>query len=89
MKPDGDDQQVDIFDGEGRYVDRIVLRYPAGARNHRFLARWTLLTDDGFFVIPEQEEDGFVSIGKYRIATRTSSRRGQKSGTPGLFPNPN
>jgi len=67
MKPDGDDQQVDIFDGEGRYVDRIVLRYPAGARNHRFLARWTLLSDDGFFVIPEQEEDGLVSIGKYRI----------------------
>ena len=67
MKPDGDDQQVDIFDGEGRYIDRIVLRYPAGARNHRFLARWTLLSDDGVFVIPEQEEDGFVSIGKYRI----------------------
>jgi hypothetical protein len=67
MKPDGDDQQVDIFDGDGRYVDRIVLRYPAGARNHRFLARWTLLSDDGFFVIPEQEEDGLVSIGKYRI----------------------
>jgi hypothetical protein len=75
MKPDGDDQQVDIFDGEGRYVDRIVLRYPAGSRNHRFLARWTLLSDDGVFVIPEQEEDGFVSIGKYRIRD------------PGLFPN--
>jgi hypothetical protein len=32
------------------------------------------MTDDGLFVIPEQEEDGLVTIGKYRIAD------------PGLFP---
>jgi len=67
MKPNGDDQQVDVFDAEGRFIDNLVLRYPAGGRNHRAVARWTLLTDDGFFIIPEQEEDGLVSIGKYRI----------------------
>ena len=74
MKPDGDDHQVDVFDGEGRFVDSVVLRYPPGNRNHRGVARWTLMTDDGFFVIPEQEQDGLVTIGKYRIAD------------PGLFP---
>jgi hypothetical protein len=67
MKPNGDDQQVDVFDAEGRFIDNFVLRFPAGGRNHRGVARWTLLTDDGFFIIPEQEEDGLVSIGKYRI----------------------
>jgi hypothetical protein len=66
-KPDGDDQQVDVFDGAGRFVDSIVLRFPPGGRNHRAVARWTLLTDNGFLVIPEQEEDGLISIGKYRI----------------------
>jgi hypothetical protein len=25
------------------------------------------MTDDGFFIIPEQEEDGLVSIAKYHI----------------------
>ena len=67
MKPDADDQQVDVFDAEGRYVDMIVLRYPAGKRNHRAMSRWTLLTDDGRFVIPEQEEDGLVTVGVYRV----------------------
>jgi hypothetical protein len=67
MKSDGNDHLVDIFDAEGRFVDSVILRYPPGGRDHRFLARWTLMTDDGFFFVPEQEEDGLVSIGKYRI----------------------
>ncbi len=67
MKPDGDDQQVDVFDAEGRYIDMFVLRYPAGKRNHRAVSRWTLLADDGRFVIPEQEADGLVTIGVYRV----------------------
>ena len=67
MKPNGDDQQVDVFDEAGRFIDNFVLRFPAGGRNHRVVARWTVLTDDGFFIIPEQEEDGLISIGKYRI----------------------
>jgi len=66
IRSGGDDQQVDVFDEAGRFVDSVVLRFPAGGRNHR--ARWTVLTDDGFFIIPEQEKDGLISIGKYRIA---------------------
>ncbi len=52
-KPNGDDNQVDVFDAEGRYIDSIILRYPAGDRNHRGVAGWTLLTADGFFFVPE------------------------------------
>lgn len=65
IRSGGDDQQVDVFDEAGRYIDNIILRFPAAGRNHR--ARWTVLTDDGFFIIPEQEKDGLISIGKYRI----------------------
>jgi len=61
----GDDQQVDVFDEAGRFIDNVILRFPAGGRNHR--ARWTVLTDDGFFIIPEEEKDGLISVGKYRI----------------------
>jgi len=67
MKPDGDDHQIDVFDAEGRYIDSVILRFPAGDRNHRAVARWTHMTDDGFYFVPEQEADGLVSIGKYRI----------------------
>ena len=70
----GDDQQVDIFDAEGRLVDSVVLRFPAGGRKHN--ARWTVLSDDGLFIIPEQEADGLISIGWYRIMD------------PALFPAP-
>jgi hypothetical protein len=65
MKPDGNDQEVDLFDGAGRFVDSVILRFPTTGQKH--LARWTLLTNDGFFFIPEQEEEGLISIGKYRI----------------------
>ncbi|MBN2265083.1 MAG: hypothetical protein JW775_04630 [Candidatus Aminicenantes bacterium] len=67
MKADGDDRLVDIFDAEGRYADSIVLRFPDSGRDHRVVSRWSLLTDDGFFYIPEQEEDGLITIGKYRV----------------------
>lgn len=62
---DGDDQQVDVFDEAGRFIDSFILRFPPGKRNHR--ARWSLLTDEGFYFVPEHEDDGTVSIGKYRI----------------------
>ena len=65
MKPGGNDQEVDLFDDAGRFADSVVLRFPNEGRNHG--ARWTLMTDDGFFIIPEQEEDGLISIGKYKI----------------------
>jgi hypothetical protein len=64
-KPDGNDQEVDLFDGAGRFADSVILRFPTTGQNH--LARWTLLTNDGFFFMPDQEEDGLISIVKYRI----------------------
>ncbi|MDH4196623.1 MAG: hypothetical protein OEW05_04380 [Candidatus Aminicenantes bacterium] len=67
-KPDGNDQQVDIFDAAGRFIDSVLLRFPEDGRNHRAARRKCLVTEDGFLILPEQEEDGFVSIGKYRIA---------------------
>lgn len=63
--PDGNSQAVDLFDEAGRYADSIVLRYPDAKRTHN--ARWTHLTDDGFFFIPEEEADGLITIAKYRI----------------------
>jgi hypothetical protein len=90
MNPDRDDQQVDVFDAEGRYIDSVVLRYPAGNRSHRGVARWTLMTDDGFFIIPEVEEDGLVSIGKYRIvdASLFPGRPGAKATITSHLPAP-
>jgi hypothetical protein len=67
MKPDGNDQQVDVFDSSGRFVDSFFLRFPESGRQHRGVRKKSLITDDGFLVLPEQEEDGLVSIGKYRM----------------------
>jgi hypothetical protein len=56
---------VDVFDMEGRYIDSFYLQFPLNNETH-----WieiSILSDDGFIFIPEQSEDGFVSIGKYRI----------------------
>ena len=67
LKPDGNDQQVDVFDADGRYIDSVLLRFPDNGLNHRAARRKSLVTDDGFIFLPEQDEDGLVSIGKYRI----------------------
>jgi hypothetical protein len=67
VKPDGNDQQVDVFDAAGLFIDSFFLRFPAGPRNHRSACRKRLLTDDGYLFVPEQEEDGLVTIGKYKI----------------------
>ncbi|TFH34658.1 MAG: hypothetical protein E4G99_09050 [Anaerolineales bacterium] len=66
-KPNGDDQQVDVFDAAGRFIDSYFLRFPTSERNHRIVRRKALITDDGYLFIPEQEEDGLVTIGKYKI----------------------
>jgi hypothetical protein len=67
FKTGGEDQLVDVFDAAGRFVDSFFLRFPPGRRNHRAVRRKSLLTNDGFFFVPEQEEDGLVTIGKYKI----------------------
>jgi len=56
---------VDVFDMEGNYIDSFYLQFPSNNKIH-----WvgsSILSDDGFIFIPEQSEDGLVSIAKYRI----------------------
>jgi len=56
---------VDVFDMEGKYIDSFYLQFPLNNETH-----WignSILSDDGFIFIPEQNQDGLVSIGKYRI----------------------
>jgi len=61
----GNERLIDVFDPEGRFVDNFYLEFPDKKMNHRYSKG--LITDDGFLFVPEQEEDGLVSIGKYRI----------------------
>ena len=56
---------VDVFDMEGKYIDSFYLQFPLNNETH-WIAN-SILADDGFIFIPEQSEEGFVSIGKYRI----------------------
>ena len=56
---------VDVFDMEGKYIDSFYLQFLLNNETH-----WignSILSDDGFIFLPEQNQDGFVSIGKYRI----------------------
>lgn len=65
MKERGNDRLVDIFDAEGRFVDSVVLAFPDRTLRHSYSK--ALVVDDGFLFIAEQDRDGLVSIGKYRI----------------------
>ncbi|OGD21249.1 MAG: hypothetical protein A2Y70_08855 [Candidatus Aminicenantes bacterium RBG_13_64_14] len=64
-KANGDEWLVDVFDAEGQFIDSFYLEFPDDKRHH-FYSKG-LITDDGYLFVPEQEEDGLVSIGKYRI----------------------
>ena len=61
----GDDRIVDIFDADGRFVDSIRLDFPNDGLRHGYSKG--LLTNEGYYFVPEQDEDGLVSIAKYRI----------------------
>ncbi|MEW5901529.1 MAG: 6-bladed beta-propeller [Acidobacteriota bacterium] len=76
-KPGGNDQQVDVFDSAGRFIDSFFLRFPPGPRNHQVAKRKSLLTEDGFLFVPEQEEDGLVTIGKYKLRGYSRSEKGR------------
>jgi hypothetical protein len=67
MKPDRNDQQVDVFDASGRYIDSFVLHFPSSGRNHVRARRKMLITDDGYLFVPEEEKDGLVTIAKYKM----------------------
>lgn len=65
MSDGGNDRVVDIFDAEGRFVDSVVLAFPDRTLRHNYSKG--LVTEDGFLFVPEQDRDGLVSIGKYRV----------------------
>jgi hypothetical protein len=66
MSERGNDRLVDVFDAEGSFVDSLVLDFPDRLLRHCYTKG--LVTADGFYFVPEQDRDGLVSIGKYRIA---------------------
>lgn len=66
-KNDDSQRLVDVFDMNGQYEDNFFLDFSSSNRAH-----WighSVISDDGTYIfIPEQnQEDGLVSIGKYRI----------------------
>jgi hypothetical protein len=57
---------VDVFDMEGKYTDSFYLQFPK--KNTEYQLRKALFSEDGHIYIPEQnQETGFMSIGKYRL----------------------
>jgi len=65
MEENGNERLIDVFDAEGRFVDSFRLEFPDDRLDHHYSKG--LITADGFLFLPEQDEDGLVSIGKYRI----------------------
>jgi hypothetical protein len=65
MSDRGNDRVVDIFDAEGRFVDSVVLAYPDRTLRHNYTK--SLVTADGILYVAEQDREGLVSIGKYRV----------------------
>jgi hypothetical protein len=56
---------VDVFDLEGKCIDCFYLQFPPNNERHWIAA--SVLSNDGFLVLPEENQDGYVSIAKYRI----------------------
>ena len=71
MKKNGNGRLVDVFDAEGRFVDSFRLEFPDEKIKHNYSKG--LISGDGFLFVPEQDEDGLVSIGKYRILGSVST----------------
>jgi hypothetical protein len=74
MKPDGNTEQVDVFNAAGRFIDSFFLHFPRSGRIRRGEGIKSLITDDNYLFIPEQEEDGLVTIGKYKIRNLSVER---------------
>lgn len=68
-KDNGAKTLIDVFDMEGNYIDSFYLQFPSNNKTHWIIS--SILSDDGFIFIPEQSEDGLVSIGKYRIKDKS------------------
>jgi hypothetical protein len=64
-KDNGPAWLIDVFDMEGKYVDCFYLQFPSNNENPWIT--YSVLSDDGFIILPEESQDGYVSIVKYRI----------------------
>jgi hypothetical protein len=64
-RADGTERLIDIFNPKGCFLDSFYLRFKSKEKQHRYGN--SLVTDDGFVFVPEQDEEGLVSIGKYQI----------------------
>ena len=56
---------IDIFNKDGKYIDSYYLQFPLNNEDHFYTSG--LLSNEGFIFVPEQNQEGLVSIGKYRI----------------------
>lgn len=65
IKDNGLSWLIDVFDMEGKYIDCFYLKFPSNNQKPWVLA--SILSDDGFIILPEESQDGYVSIVKYRI----------------------
>ena len=64
-KDNGTKSLIDIFDKDGKYIDSYYLQFPLNNEVHFYTSG--LLSDEGFIFVPEQNQEGLVSIGKYKI----------------------
>lgn len=57
---------IDIFDIDGNFIDSFYFQFPSTHTNHFYGDM--RISDDGYiYTIEQNKDDGFVSIGKYRI----------------------
>ncbi len=61
----GTERLVDVFDAGGKFIDSFFLHFASNKQRHRYGV--SLVTGDGYIFVPEQDEEGLVSIGKYKI----------------------
>lgn len=64
-REEGNQRLVDVFDLEGDFKDSFYLKFPSALVRHDL--GWSLISDEGFLFVPEEDQEGLVSIGKYRI----------------------
>lgn len=65
-RSDNSKRLIDVFDMEGKYIDNFFIQFPSNRKKH-FYGDF-LISNDGFiFAIEQDEDDGLVSIGKYKL----------------------
>lgn len=67
-KDEGSQWLIDVFDLDGNYIDCFYLAFPLNKEIHN--SQFTISGDGYIFVNEENEETGFVSIGKYKVKSK-------------------